>query len=312
MIDRLIKKIDEKDNPSVVGLDPTYEMIPDRIKKEMLGAYGKTPKAVAEMFIAFNKGLIDCLYDIVPAVKPQIAMYEKYGLEGIRAYMETIGYAKEKGLIVIGDIKRGDISSTAAAYAAHIEGVSIEGEHFDIWNEDAVTLSPYLGFDGVGPFIKPCNELDKGIFILVKTSNPSSSDLQDIEIIIDKSQLRWETTTLYERTAELVNGWGKLAMGKSGYSKVGAVVGATFKEQGGRLRKIMPDTFFLVPGYGAQGGRGEDLKGFFGPDGKGCIINSSRGIIAAYKNDHRYGGGNFADAAREAALNMKDDIKEAI
>jgi len=312
MIDRLIKKIDEKDNPSVVGLDPTYEMIPDKIKKEMLEAYGKTPKAVAEMFIAFNKGLIGCLYDIVPAVKPQIAMYEKYGLEGIRAYMETISYAKEKGLIVIGDIKRGDISSTAAAYAAHIEGVSIEGEHFDLWQEDAVTLSPYLGFDSIDPFIEPCNELDKGIFILVKTSNPSSYDLQDINVIVDKFYLKWKTPTLYERTAELVDRWGKLAMGKNGYSKIGAVVGATFKEQGRRLRKLMPQTFFLVPGYGAQGGKGEDLKGFFGPDGRGCIVNSSRGIIAAYKSGRTSGGENFADAARAAALDMRDDIKGAI
>ena len=295
MIDRLIRKIEETGNPSVAGLDPVYEMMPENIKSEMLKSYGKTPKAVAEMFFAFNKGLIDSLCDIVPAVKPQIAMYEKYGLDGIRVYLDTISYAKEKGLIVIGDIKRGDISTTAEAYAAHIGGVSIEGEYFDLWKEDAVTLSPYMGFDAIEPFIKPCNELDKAIFILVKTSNPSSTELQD-----------------HEKAAEFVSKWGELAMGGNGYSKVGAVVGATFKGQGERLRELMPHTFFLVPGYGAQGGKGEDLKGFFGTDGRGCIVNSSRGIIAAYLKDARYGGQNFGDAAREAALLMKDDIKGAL
>ncbi|MCL1809912.1 MAG: orotidine-5'-phosphate decarboxylase [Clostridiales bacterium] len=299
MIDRLIEKIDKTGNPSVVGLDPAYEMIPGKIKKEMLDSYGKTPKAVAEMFIAFNKGLIDGLHDIVPAAKPQIAMYEKYGLEGLRAYVETTRYAKEKGMIVIGDIKRGDISTTAAAYAAHIGMTAIEGDVFDLWNEDAVTLNPYMGFDGIEPFIKPCNEFDKGVFILVKTSNPSSADLQDLDA---------SGAPLYEKAAALVGEWGKLAMGSMGYSRVGAVVGATFKEQGERLRKVMPSTFFLVPGYGAQGGKGSDIKGFFGSGRRGCIVNSSRGIIAAYKKDPVYGDGDFAEAARAAALKMKEDI----
>ncbi|MCL1982480.1 MAG: orotidine-5'-phosphate decarboxylase [Clostridiales bacterium] len=299
MIDRLIDKIEKTGNPSVVGLDPVYEMIPANIRKEMLDSYGKTPKAVAEMFIAFNKGLIGALCDIAPAVKPQIAMYEKYGLEGVRAYIETASYAKEKGMVVIGDLKRGDIATTAAAYAAHIGGVTVEGEAFDLWNEDAVTLNPYMGFDGIEPFIKPCNDLDKGIFVLVKTSNPSSADVQDIEA---------PGGPLFERVAALVAEWGKLAMGGKGYSRVGAVVGATYKEQGEKLRKMMPSTFFLVPGYGAQGGKGSDIKGFFGPDGRGCIVNSSRGIIAAYKNDRKYSDADFADAARNAALKMKGDI----
>ena len=299
MIDRLMRKIEVTGNPSVAGLDPTYEMIPGSIREEMLEAYGKTPKAVAEMFIAFNKGLIDCLHDIVPAVKPQVAMYEKYGLEGLRAYMETTAYAKSKGMMVIGDVKRGDIASTAAAYAAHIDGTAIEGEFYDLWQVDAVTLNPYMGYDGIEPFIKPCAERDKGIFILVKTSNPSSADLQDIDA---------GGRPLYEKTAELVSNWGKLAMGEMGYSKVGAVVGATHKEQGQRLRKLMPETFFLVPGYGAQGGKGEDLRGFFDKDGKGCIVNSSRGIIAAYKT----AGGDFVKAAREAALEMREDIRGAL
>ena len=320
MIDRLIDKIDRLDNPSVAGLDPTYEMIPGKIKKKHLEMHGKTPKAVAEMFIEFNKGLIDNLYDVVPAVKPQIAMYEKYGIEGIRAYLETINYAKSKYLIVIGDIKRGDISTTASAYAAHLSGVDIEGEKYDLWQEDAVTLSPYMGFDGIEPFIQPCVELDKGVFILVKTSNPSSEDLQDVavhqslELVSDLNTfkdvfMRMTMPRLYEVTAFLVRGWGKLAMGRKGYSKIGAVVGATQKEQGEQLRKIMPETFFLVPGYGAQGASGDDIRRFFDKEGRGCIVNSSRGIIAAYKNNPRYSEDNFGDAARVAALDMRDDIK---
>ena len=305
MIDRLIDKIDRMDNPTVVGLDPTYEMIPEKIKKEMLALYGKTPKAVAEMFVAFNKGLIDSLHDIVPAAKPQIAMYEKYGIDGINAYIQTIRYAKEKGMIVIGDIKRGDIASTAAAYAAHLEGVEVEGEWFDLWNTDAVTLNPYMGFDGIEPFIKPCNEHDKGIFILVKTSNPSSREIQDLEVCGTSGGC----IAVYEMMAELVREWGKLAMGNKGYSKIGAVVGATHKNQGEKLRTIMPNTFFLVPGYGAQGGKASDIKGFFDQDNRGCIVNSSRGIIAAYKNDSKYSDDHFGDAARDAALHMKQDIR---
>jgi len=300
MIDRLMEKIEQMKNPSVVGLDPTYEMIPSKIKSEMLKRFGKTPKAVAEMIIAFNTELINCIHDVAPAVKPQIAMYEKYGLEGVRAYVATTEYAKQKGMIVIGDIKRGDIASTAEAYAAHIAGITIEGEPFDLWHEDAVTLNPYLGFDGIEPFIKPCIQQDKGLFILVKTSNPSSGQLQDI----DASGM-----TVYERMAELVDEWGKLAMGTSGYSKIGAVVGATYKEQGEALRQKMPHTFFLVPGYGAQGGKGSDLKGFFDREGRGCIVNSSRGIIAAYKANGKLGEDRFGEAAREAALKMREDLR---
>lgn len=299
MIDALLKKIEEKNNPTVVGLDPTLDMIPSGLKAEMIETYGKTPKAVAEMFLTFNKSIMDSVADIVPSVKPQIAMYEKYGLEGIRAYLETVEYAKEKGLIVIGDIKRGDISSTAAAYAAHIEGTEIEGESFDLWKEDWVTINPYLGIDGIQPFIDACNKQDRGIFVLVKTSNPSSSQLQDI-LVGDK--------TIYETVASLVEEWGAQSMGTMGYSRIGAVVGATHKEQGAQLRKLMPHTFFLVPGYGAQGGTGADLKGFFDKDGVGCIVNSSRGIIAAYKKNDKFGE-NVGEAAREAALEMKADLQ---
>jgi orotidine-5'-phosphate decarboxylase len=300
MIDRLIEKIEQYGNPTVVGLDPTIEMIPDFIKSEMFEKYGTTPKAVGQMFIKFNKEIIDGIKDVAPAVKPQIAMYEKYGLEGLNAYLKTIEYAKMQSLLVIGDIKRGDISSTATAYAAHIGGTEIQGKFFDLWKEDAITINPYLGFDGIEPFIKACNEKDKSIFVLVKTSNPSSGELQDLDSSGSK---------LYERVAGLVDLWGKLSMGEKGFSRIGAVVGATFMERGEELRRIMENTFFLVPGYGTQGGKGADLKGFFNKDGIGCIVNSSRGITAAYKNDKRFNENQFGEAAREAALLMKKDLQ---
>lgn len=307
MIDQLIKKIDETDNPTVVGLDPALTMIPAYIRSEMFEAFGKTPRAVAEMFLAFNKAIIDQVHDLIPAVKPQIAMYEKYGAEGIEAYLKTVEYAREKGLVIIGDIKRGDISSTAAAYAAHIGGVEIDGEFFDPWKEDYITVNPYFGVDGIEPFIEPCIRRDKGIFILVKTSNPGSGELQDRLI---------DGEPLYLRVADLVETWGQAAMGTQGYSKVGAVVGATHKDQGTALRRRMPHTFFLVPGYGAQGGTGADLRGYFDKDGRGIIVNSSRGIIAAYQKDSDYGdaetvGAEFAEASRAAVLRMKEDLKNA-
>ncbi len=303
MIDRLMEKIDSLKNPTVVGLDPTYEMIPGTLKSEMLNQYGKTSKAVANMLFSFNREIIDGVCDIVPAVKLQIAMYEQYGLDGLTAYMETIYYAKEKGLMVIGDIKRGDIASTATAYAAHINGVEIEGEHFDLWNEDAVTLNPFMGFDAIKPFVQPCNEYDKGLFLLVKTSNPSGKEIQD---------LICDGMPIYEHVAKLVSEWGTLAMGKNGYSKIAAVVGATYQEQGRQLRIKMPHTFFLIPGYGAQGGTAADLKGYFDQDGKGCIVNSSRGIIGAYKKDGKYQDHNVADAARDAAMAMRLDLEGAL
>lgn len=308
MIDQLIARIRETGNPTVAGLDPSYAMIPAYIREEALSAYGKTPRAVGEMFFAFNKAIIDAIYDLVPAVKPQIAMYEKYGLEGIAAYMKTIEYAREKGLIIIGDIKRGDISSTAEAYAAHIGGVEIEGAFFDAWKEDYITVNPYFGVDGIAPFVKPCVEKNKGIFVLVKTSNPGSGELQDRLI---------DGEPLYCRVADLVSKWGAEAMGEQGYSKVGAVVGATHPRQGVKLRRRMPHTFFLVPGYGAQGGTGADLAGYFDKDGLGIIVNSSRGIIAAYQKDPEFAGVDeagpeFAQASRKAVLAMKEDLQKAM
>lgn len=299
MIDTLLQRIDELKNPSVVGLDPNITMIPEKLRNEKIEEFGKTPKAIAEMFFEFNKGIIDAVADIVPAVKPQIAMYEQYGIDGIHAYLETIEYAKAKGLVVIGDIKRGDISSTAKAYAAHIGGTDILGEHQDLWKEDFITVNPYLGIDGILPFIEECNARSRGIFVLVKTSNPSSAQLQDL--IADGKPI-------YQHVAELVLKWGELSKGKLGYDRVGAVVGATGRQQGEELRKLMPRTFFLVPGYGAQGGKGSDLKGYFDSEGRGCIVNSSRGIIAAYQKDDKYGY-DFASAARDAAIAMKEDLR---
>ncbi|ONI46230.1 orotidine 5'-phosphate decarboxylase [Candidatus Epulonipiscioides gigas] len=302
MIDRLIKNIQDKKNPTVVGLDPTLEMIPNFIKEECFEKWGKTPEAVSNMFIRFNKSIIDFTYELIPAVKPQIAMYEKYGPCGISAYLKTIEYAKKHNLIVIGDVKRGDIASTAAAYAAHIEGIDIDGQFIDIWQEDAVTLNPYMGFDGIQPFIKACDEKDKGLFILVKTSNKSSVELQDLKI---------DGEPVYNFTAELVKKWGKDLIGEFGYSKIGAVVGATYKEQGDALRKKIPNTFFLVPGYGAQGATAKDLSGYFDKDGIGAIVNSSRGITMAYKAKN-IDEKDFAQAAREAVIEMRNDLRGEI
>ncbi|OOO00500.1 MAG: orotidine 5'-phosphate decarboxylase [Epulopiscium sp. Nele67-Bin004] len=299
MIDNLIRKIAQKQNPTVVGLDPTYEMIPNFIREEAIDLFGKTPKAVAHMYITFNKMIIDETADLIPAIKPQIAMYEKYGLEGIRAYIETIEYAKAKDLVIIGDIKRGDIASTAAAYASHIGGTSIEGEQFDLWGEDFVTLNPYMGYDGIEPFIDHCDKLNKGLFILVKTSNPSSVEVQD---------LTSNGQPIYHYVADLVSKWGENLIGEFGYSKIGAVVGATYKEQGEDLRKRMPHTFFLVPGYGAQGGTASDLQGYFDKNNQGAIVNSSRGIISAYKIQN-IDEKDFAKASREAVLTMRDDLQ---
>ena len=299
MIDALIRRIDALKNPTVVGLDPTLEMIPGYLKEEMFARYGKTPEAVAEMFLAFNTAIMDAVKDIVPAVKPQIAFYERFGIAGLAAYEKTAALAREKGFIVIGDIKRGDIGSTAAAYAAHIGGTEIEGEKFDLWHEDFITVNPYLGVDGIKPFVDACNAANKGIFVLVKTSNPSSGELQDKLV---------DGRPVYLRVADLVSEWGKDSMGELGYSRVCAVVGATHPEEGERAREALPHTFFLVPGYGAQGGKAEDIRRFFDKDGRGCIVNSSRGIIAAYRKSEKYGEKNFADAARDAAIAMQKDL----
>ena len=304
MIDLLIEKIEKTENPTVVGLDPRLEYIPVHLKKDAFDLYGKTPKAVARVFLDFNKAIIDAVWDIVPAVKPQIAMYEQYGVEGIQAYIDTINYAKSKNLIVIGDIKRSDITSTAESYShGHIGRVSIEDKEYTIFNQDFITLNPYLGYDSIEPYIKDCKKYNRGLFILVKTSNSNSGQIQDLDIGGEK---------IYERVGKLVSEWGQDLIGERGYSSICAVVGATHPEQGAKLRGLMPHTFFLVPGYGAQGASALDLKGCFDKNGLGAIVNSSRGIIAAYKNEkykNSFSEKEFAFAARKASLDMKADIR---
>ncbi|MBQ7637249.1 MAG: orotidine-5'-phosphate decarboxylase [Lachnospiraceae bacterium] len=303
MIKKLIDEIVKKDAPIVVGLDPMLSYVPAFLLEERKEALGETPECAADAILEYNKKLIDAIYDLVPAVKPQVAMYEQFGIPGLKCYFDTLKYAKEKGLIVIADVKRGDIGSTSAAYAtAHLGNIKIMNKEYRPFESDFATVNPYLGTDGVKPFVDVCNECDKGIFVLVKTSNPSSGEFQDRLI---------DGRPLYEHVADKVVEWGAASMDGT-YSNVGAVVGATYPEQGERLRKLMPNTYILVPGYGAQGGKGKDLKHFFNKDGLGAIINSSRGIIAAYKQEaySKYGERGFAEAAREAVLAMKKDIKE--
>lgn len=303
MIDSLIRKIKEMDNATVVGLDPRLNFVPEYIKEKSYDKYGKTLQGAADAFYNFNKEIIDNVYDLVPAVKPQVAMYEQFGVHGLNAYIETINYAKEKGLIVIGDIKRSDIASTAMAYSnGHIGRVKVEEESFEVYREDYITLNPYLGYDSIEPYIGNCNKYDKGLFVLVKTSNPNSGEIQDLVVDGEK---------IYERVGKLVAQWGEKSMGELGYSRVGAVVGATYPKQSTELREIMPKTFFLVPGYGAQGATAEDLAGCFNKDGLGAIVNSSRGIIAAYTKDEykkMFREEEFGKAAREAVVRMRDDL----
>lgn len=305
MINKLVDKIQKTHAPIVVGLDPMLNYVPEHIQQKAFAEYGETLEGAAEAIWQFNKQIIDATYDLIPAVKPQVAMYEQFGLEGMKAFQKTVDYCHEKGLIVIGDVKRGDIGSTSEAYAVgHLGKVQVGSKKFSTFNEDFATVNPYLGSDGIKPFIKVCKEENKGLFILVKTSNPSSGEFQDRLI---------DGRPLYEWVGEQVDAWGKEHMGER-YSYIGAVVGATYPEQGKVLRKVMPNTFILVPGYGAQGGRGKDLVHFFNEDGLGAIINSSRGIIAAYKQEAyaRFGAENFADASRQAVLDMIADIDGAL
>ena len=304
MISKLIDAIKKKDAPIVVGLDPMLSFVPKKIKDEAIKQKGETLDAAASAILEYNIALVDAICDLVPAVKPQIAMYEQFGLPGIKAFTETVNYCRSKGLIVIGDVKRGDIGSTSAAYAnAHLGKVKIGTKEVPVFDEDFATVNPYLGSDGIKPFIDVCNENDRGIFILVKTSNPSSGEFQD-RILHDMD------STLYEAVGIKVSEWAKLSM-DGDYSNVGAVVGATYPKMGEILRRIMPKSFILVPGYGAQGGTGKDLKPFFNPDGLGAIVNSSRGIIAAYTKEKyaHFTEDGFADAARAAVLDMREDIK---
>ncbi len=298
--DRLIDNIREKQNPTVAGLDPKLDYIPDYIKASAYEKYGKTFEGAAEALFEFNKGLIDALCDIVPAVKPQAAYYEMYGWQGVRALERTIAYAKEKGMFVITDGKRNDIGTTMQAYAAaHIGTTDIEGTEADAFGADALTVNGYLGTDGVKPLLDICKNSDKGIFILVKTSNPSSGELQDRKLDDGK--------TVYRTMGDMCEAWGEEAPGKLGYSSVGAVVGATYTEQLGELRAALPHTFFLVPGYGAQGGGAADVAPAFDEKGRGAVINSSRGIMCAWKKEG-CAPEEYAAAARREAIRMRDEI----
>jgi len=304
MINKLVEKIEQLSAPIVVGLDPMLDFIPLYILDKAYSEKGENLEGVAEAIWQYNKGIVDATYDLIPAVKPQIAMYEQFGIEGLKVFKKTVDYCKEKGLVVIGDIKRGDIGSTSAAYATgHLGKVTIGGTTYRGFDEDFATLNPYMGADSILPFLDVCKEENKGLFILVKTSNPSSGDFQD-QMVGDKP--------LYELVGKKVAEWGELHMGNS-YSYVGAVVGATYPEMGKVLRELMPKTYILVPGYGAQGGKAEDLVPYFNKDGLGAIVNSSRGIIAAYKQKgyEKFGPEAYADASRQAVIDMREDIKQA-
>ena len=305
MINKLIDKITNLQAPIVVGLDPMLAYVPDHIKKAAFEEYGETLEGAAEAIWQFNKKIVDATYDLIPAVKPQIAMYEQFGIPGLVAFKKTVDYCKEKDLVIIGDIKRGDIGSTSTAYAVgHVGKVQVGENRYYGFDEDFVTVNPYLGTDGVKPFIDVCKEENKGIFVLVKTSNPSSGEFQDQLV---------DGTPLYELVGKKVAEWGEQHMG-NGYSYVGAVVGATSPEMGKVLRKIMPNTYILVPGYGAQGGKAKDLVHYFNKDGLGAIVNSSRGIIAAYKQEAyaKFTPEHFEEASRQAVMDMIEDIKGAL
>lgn len=301
--DLLVQKIKEKGNPSVAGLDPKIDYVPEYIRKKAYAEYGQNLKGASEAIWEFNKSLIDALYDVVPAVKPQSAFYEMYGLYGEEVMNRTISYAKEKGLYIILDVKRNDIGSTAEAYSkAYLGKTMVDGIECEACPVDCITVNPYLGTDGVLPFVNDCKTYDKAIFALVKTSNPSSGELQDL-IADDKH--------IYEKVAERVNKWNDDTIGKSGYGAVGAVVGATYPEQAVVLRRLMPKSYFLVPGYGAQGGNAKDVKNSFNDDGLGAIVNSSRGIMCAYKKGD-WREEQFAEAARAEAIRMKEELTSII
>lgn len=305
MINKLVEKIKKTKAPIVVGLDPMLSYVPKHIVQKSYEAYGETLKGAADAIWQFNKGIIDHVYDLIPAVKPQIALYEQLGVEGMQVFQKTIDYCHEKDLVVIGDVKRGDIGSTSAAYAtAHLGKVTVGSKKYSAFNEDFATVNPYFGIDGVQPFLDVCKQEQKGLFILVKTSNPSSGEFQDRLI---------DGRPLYEHVGEKVAEWGAQHMGED-YSYIGAVVGATYPQAGKMMRKVMPKTLILVPGYGAQGGKGADLVHYFNEDGLGAIVNSSRGIIAAYKQEQyaQFSPENYADASRQAVLDMIADINGAL
>ena len=301
MIEKLVSRIKKLEAPIVVGLDPTLNFVPKFLLDKAINEKGETLEAAADAIFEFNKAIVDAVYDLIPAVKPQIAMYEQFGIPGLMAYKKTLDYCHEKELLVIGDAKRGDIGSTSTAYAVgHIGKVKIGSTEIAPIDADFLTINPYMGSDSVVPFVEECKKHDKGLFILVKTSNPSSGEFQDQKV---------GEKTVYELVGKKVDEWG-LDTVRGNYSDIGAVVGATYPEMGKVLREIMPKAYILVPGYGAQGGTAAELKPFFNKDGLGAIVNSSRGIIAAYKQEKyaEFGAEGFAEAARAAVIDMKNDI----
>ena len=305
MVQQLIEKIQKTKAPICVGLDPMLNYIPEHILKKSFGEFGETLEGAADAIWNFNKEIVDHTFDLIPSVKPQIAMYEQFGIEGLKVYEKTVRYCQDKGLLVIGDAKRGDIGSTSAAYAtAHLGKVKVGNSVCTAFNTEFLTVNPYLGTDGVKPFVDVCKAEDKGLFVLVKTSNPSSGEFQDKLV---------DGRPVYELVADKVVEWGADCM-DGAYSNVGAVVGATDPEMSAVLRKLMPKTYFLVPGYGAQGGTAQDLKPCFNEDGLGAIVNSSRGIIAAYKQEKyaKFGAEHFAEASRQAVLDMVADINSVL
>jgi orotidine 5''-phosphate decarboxylase, subfamily 2 len=298
--DRMIEKIMEKQNPTVVGLDPKLAFIPEYIKKESFEKYGVGFEGAAAAILEYNKGIIDAICDIVPAIKPQAAYYEMYGWQGMKTLTETVQYAKDKGMFVIMDGKRNDIGPTMEAYAAgHLGKTEVAGEQLAAFDADALTVNGYLGTDGIQPTIKVCKEEDGGIFVLVKTSNPSSGELQDRKLEDAKS--------VYQAMGEMCEKWGEELPGKYGYSGIGCVVGATYPEQLESLRKALPHTFFLVPGYGAQGGGADDILGAFDENGLGAIVNSSRAVLCAWHKEN-CPETDYAQAARREALRMQEEI----
>ena len=300
IIDQLIEKIKIMKNPTVIGLDPRYEMLPKYVKDK----YPKTLEGVGQAIIEYNKELIDAIYDIIPAIKPQIAFYEMYGIPGMQAFKETCEYAKQKGMFVIADIKRGDIGSTAQGYSnAYLGKTKIEENEQSLYDIDFVTVNPYMGTDCVKPFIEDCKKYNKGLFILVKTSNPSSGELQDVKLESGEE--------VYTRVAKYVENWGEELRGEYNYSSISAVVGATYPEQLKQLRKVAPHTYFLIPGYGAQGGKAEDIALGFDENGLGGIVNASRSLMCAYKSDmwkNKFEEKDYAKATRAEALRMKEEL----
>lgn len=299
-IDRLINKIKETNNPTVIGLDPRYELLP----KCLLEKYPNTLEGVSQAIVEYNKALIDETYDVIPAVKPQIAFYEMFGIPGMKAFEETCKYAKQKGMIVIADIKRGDIGSTAQGYSnAYLGKTKIGEKEESIFDVDFITVNPYMGTDCVKPFIEDCKKYGKGIFILVKTSNPSSGELQDVKLENGEE--------VYVKVAKLVEEWGKDLRGENGYSSIAAVVGATYPKQLKQIREIAPHTYFLIPGYGAQGGKAEDIALGFDKNGLGGIVNASRSLMCAYKSElwkDKFAEKDYAKATRAEALRMKEEL----